>query len=393
MEGDPPQALVDRRDRLVARMRKVGDSVGDGVGEGRGRLTRLADRLRDEHAQRSRSASGATSPSAPPTAQRVPSGDLEPPDEEAWALSSSFATYLLADAIARRSGGDRGEKMARVVEKLHVAIGSLLSDADFDGDIDADDAALLLVRFIESWQEADRLRFMIDLSFGDPFFPFSLKVRQRDFEQALQDVAERIGVGRNVVAEIGRTRKSAQEAHRSVSWAKIGVFGAGGVLLLGTGAFALAPVVGGLLGAGAGLYGAVGTAYGLALLGGGPLAAGGAGMAGGLWLVTGVGAAAGLVGGGGGAALHEMGARQAGIELTRLQVTFKMTILADQTDTLKAQLIISSLQEQLDGLSDELDEEIQLNDENSSRIKDLKEKIETIEESIDWMKHEKEVAV
>lgn len=160
-------------------------------------------------------------------------------------------------------------------------------------------------------------------------------------------------------------------------------------MVLGTGAFVLAPVIGAFIGGATGLSGAAAVSAGLAALGGGSLAAGGTGVAGGLWLVTGVGAGAGLVGGGGSAALYQLGATQTRVELTRLQVTFKMTVLAGQVDTLKAQKIIGSLQGQLDGLRDSLEDESQLNDENSSRIKDLKDKIEAVEESLDWMKNEK----
>lgn len=123
---------------------------------------------------------------------------------------------------------------------------------------------------------------------------------------------------------------------------QIGIFGAGGVVLVGTGAFALAPIIGTAIGGAAGLSGAAATSYGMAFLGGGSLASGGAGMAGGLWLVTGAGATAGLLGGSGAAAIFELGAKQVRVELTRLQVTMKMTMLTGQVDLLKAQSVLRS---------------------------------------------------
>jgi len=157
-------------------------------------------------------------------------------------------------------------------------------------------------------------------------------------------------------------------------------------LVVGVGAFALAPIIAAAIGSAAGLSGAAATSYGLALLGGGSLATGGAGMAGGLWLVTGVGAAAGLIGGSGSAALYEMGAAQARAELTRLQVAFKMTLLASQVDIIKAQAVISSLDAQLGNLRESLAEERKLNDANSARVEDLKHKVLAIEESLAWMR-------
>ena len=179
-----------------------------------------------------------------------------------------------------------------------------------------------------------------------------------------------------------------QAAHRKIDWAKIGLIGAGGAIVIGIGGYALAPILAASIGSAAGLTGAAATSYGLAVLGGGSLAAGGAGMAGGLWLVTGVGAAAGVIGGSGGAALYRMGAAQARAELVRLQVTFKMTVLAQQVDNLKAQAVIKSLDSQLKELTASLEEERKLNDKNSKRVADLESKVTALEESLEWVRSE-----
>ena len=310
-----------------------------------------------------------------------PFPDGEEIEESTWALAFSLAAFCLGTWIADCTDGERGEKMARVLARQADGLASLLEDAGLDGG-DVDEVFQSLT---DNWSEGDRIRFLIDLDFSDPFFPYDLKVKPQDFQTGLREVARALGFVRDVVGEIADARRSALRAHQSVSWAKIGLFGAGGVVLLGTGAYMLAPLVGAALGASAGLYGAAAVSHGLALLGGGTLASGGAGVAGGMWLVAGTGAATGLVAGSGSAAFFEMGASQARAELTRLQVTFKMTLLADQVDTLKAQKAIASLHEQLDMLGATLAEERLLNDENSERVKDLEGKVSAIEETLTWM--------
>ena len=109
-------------------------------------------------------------------------------------------------------------------------------------------------------------------------------------------------------------------------------------------------------------------------------------MAGGVWLVTSVGAAAGLAAGGGGTALYQLGVAQAEAELVKLQVTFKLAILDGQVEGIKAQTVITSLQEQLGELDEHLKDERRLNDDNAQRVKDLERKIEVVEQTIDWMR-------
>ena len=69
-----------------------------------------------------------------------------------------------------------------------------------------------------------------------------------------------------------------------------GLFIVGGAAIIGPVAFAVAPAIGGAVGAALGYSGAVATNVGLATLGGGALAAGGFGMAGGVTILTATGA-------------------------------------------------------------------------------------------------------
>jgi hypothetical protein len=241
---------------------------------------------------------------------------------------------------------------------------------------------------IAPWPEPDRVRLLIDLAFTDPFWPYELRSKAGDLEKALRTVAGHAGLDPDVVGAIQDTRKRAAASRQHANWAKIAAVGVGGLAIVGTGAYLAAPLIGTALGSAAGLSGAAATAHGLALLGGGSLASGGAGMAGGLWLVTGVGGATGLVGGAGSATLYAMGSKQAQVELYRLMVTFKMTLQPQQTDVLKAQEVIHGLNQRLRDLGERLDEERQLNDDNSARIKDLEAMIKAIEDTLAWMNDE-----
>ena len=398
-EAELPTDQQEERSRLVEKLRELSGSDADGA-SAKARGAHLAHRIKEmgQSALEETRRASARLP-LPEVAQRHlhhepaksvpdPVDGRKEPDDETWTLALAVGTYLVAERICEATGGDRGVKMARVVAKLRSSLIELLAE----GSLESAQLDVVFLALVNDWPQADRIRLLIDLDFGDPFFPYSLKIKANDFEAALRSVAVKLGFGRDVVGEILETRRSAQDAHASVNWARVGIFGAGGMLLIGTGAFALAPIVGAALGTAAGLSGAAATSFGMALLGGGTLASGGAGMAGGLWLVTGIGVAAGLLGGGGSAGIYELGAKQVRIELTRLQVTFNMTLLTGQVDSLKAQAVLKSLDGQRTNLQTLLAEEQLLNDERSSRIKELTDKIDAVEYAVKWMNEQQEAA-
>lgn len=302
-------------------------------------------------------------------------------NERDITLVTALATHLMAQYIADHTKGERREKMERVVARQAKGLEQLFADGGVAG---AEPGALLL-HLVDSWPEGDRLRLVIDLDFTDPFFPFELKVPEDQFEHALGWIANHIGVGKAIIDSIAETRRDAEREHVKNRLVKVVACGAGGLVLLGAGGWALAPIIGTALGAGAGLSGAAATAHGLALLGGGSLAAGGSGMAGGMFLVTGTGAAAGAVGGGGSVFLYGMGAKQAQLEVVRLQVTYRMTMLDRQISSMKAATVVRNLQQQLQELEGTLEEERELNDRNSRRLDDLEAKIKVTRTAVRWM--------
>lgn len=311
------------------------------------------------------------------------------PTEDHLTLSLMSAQILVADFIASRERNpERRKKMDNVVVRLQETVDAVLtaeSAPHFD-------PPGYLRAVGENLAESDRLSFLIELYFLDPFAPYTLKYRDRVRREALRRVAVLMGNDKTSIRRIKKTGEEALKSHSKQNWAKVGLIGIGAAVAMGIGGFMAAPLLGAALGAGAGLAGAAATAHGLALLGGGALAAGGAGMAGGMWLVAGAGAALGAVAGSGGVKLFQLGADQARGELVKLQVTFKLTLLQNQADQAKAQAVVENLARQAEELKQKVEEERQLNDDNARRVKDLEDTLEALEETIRWMKDQGEDA-
>jgi hypothetical protein len=304
----------------------------------------------------------------------------------AMALASAWLAY---GTVIRTSDDERQRKMRRVFQKK-VA---LVSEAwpDELGDVNG----------IESVRKAlgecsldldQRKTLLIDLSFSDPFAPYELKYDEDWQRDAIKDIAKGLVVDLSFVDAISATRKAAARAHHRRNIAFTVAFGIGGAVVLALGGWMAAPVIAGYLGASAGLAGAAATAHGLALLGGGTLAAGGMGMAGGMAIVTGGGAAIGGLAGGGGMLLYQLGAAGAENELLKLQVTFKTVLLDGQLHVRKAQEVIRGLVDRELELKALLKEETKLNDSKSRKLKELRQILESVERSREWMEAERQAA-
>ena len=305
-------------------------------------------------------------------------------DLNAFALLSS--QFLLADFVTSREQDEtRWEKMERVLDRQRLALDEI--------GIGQEGARGILVTLGTTIPTTERIAFLVDLYFIDPFAPYTLKSGKAARIEALRSLAPLVGGDDDIVERIDETRRSALAVHTKRSLGKIGLMGLGAAVVLGVGGLLAAPLVGAAIGGAAGLGGAAAVSHGLAILGGGALAAGGAGMAGGMWLVAGVGAAAGLLAAGGGTALYELGSATARGELVKLQITFKLGLLDANRDMAKAQQAITNLVSQADETRAVLEEERRLNDDNAQRVEDLESTLEDIEEAIGWMEREREMAM
>ena len=294
------------------------------------------------------------------------------------------ASLILAGGLVRdRSRADsekvdsRAEKMRRVIALKRSAWAEMVEGSD--------PSPSLLADLVSGWPEDQRRSLLVELAFSDPFAPYSLSYRRSRLLRGLRKLAPSLSLDPGLVESIEETRHEAVKSHRKLTARKMTVVGLAAAVAVGSAGWLAAPAIGTALGASAGLSGAAATSYGLALLGGGSLAAGGAGMAGGMWLVAGTAAGIGMVGGSGSALLLEMGAAQTRDELVKLQVTFRIAVLGVQSQTAKAQEVITRLKQREDELTAVLEEERQLNDENARRVKELAAKVHDLVTTREWM--------
>jgi hypothetical protein len=297
------------------------------------------------------------------------------------------ASLLIAETVTHlETNQERKEKMVHVQDKKRAALVDAFRDVVGTLSLHGD-AWEILQRI--PWDREHGMRLLIDLSFTNPFSPHEFEYDDDHMIHALEKVASWVGLRKGVVKEIWKTRKDAIKAHKHVSWGNVFLFGTGGLVVLAIGGWVAAPLIGGALGAGAGLAGAAATAHGLALLGGGSLALGGLGMTGGMWLVTGVAGGLGLTAAGGGALLLDMGSHSARAEILKMQVSYKEICLAGQVDRAVAINAIKKLEEERMVITKQLEEERCLNDKNSARLKDIEATLKAVEDGLAWMRSQK----
>ena len=380
------------------RMKGFADQIGDTTRSGASQVARVSAVAMEQAAR-------ATALAAESARRRMPGHEPGEPvrdavldtderagrvmvdeDVDLQAVALLSAQFLLADFVASREQDEkRWERMERVLDRQRLALDEIR--------IGEQGAVATLATYSETLSSTDRIAFVVDLYFLDPFAPYTLKSDKATRRAALEKIAALVGGDDRLVESIDETRRSALAAHTKRSVGKIGLIGIGAAVVLGVAGFVAAPLVGAAIGTAAGLSGAAAVSHGLALLGGGALAAGGAGMAGGMWFVGGAGATAGLLAAGGGAALYELGSATARGELVKLQITFKLGLLDANRDMAKAQQVIANLVAQGDATRALLEEERRLNDDNAQRVKDLETTLKDIEEAIGWMEHEQEAIV
>jgi len=310
------------------------------------------------------------------------------PEDAHYTYHLAIGSHALAQRLTQlETDKARRERKRRVVEKKTELLIATYPD-ELTG-LGSAQFSALPSRLGQHEDEDTRRTLLIDLTFSDPFAPYELKSRKSDMDLALGTVASALGLSKADVAAIRAAQTAAARAHIKVSAVKVAAVGAGAAAILATTAFLAIPVIAASIGAAAGLSGAAASNFGLALLGGGSLAAGGFGMAGGMVVVTGVGAVAGFGGASGAMVMMQIGAAGSKAELIKLQVTYKEVLLRNQADAAKAQLVVKNLARQHEELHEQLDEERQLNDRNATRVKELEQTIEAVEDSLGWMKKQR----
>jgi hypothetical protein len=209
----------------------------------------------------------------------------------------------------------------------------------------------------------------------DVFAPFELKVTTNDFADALRDVAAALDLSSVADALLGAWHDTLR-THRPRRWRTViapSTMSASTLTTSGP-----EPAVAAALAAAAGLAGESATAQGVALLGGGSLSIGGSALAGGLWLVTAFPEDGPLPTGGHGLLL--LGPEQARVELIKLQLSAWLAVHCDLAADFGTADVIEGLATVSDDLTARLDVERRVNDDDASRITDIKGMMQAVDE-------------
>ena len=300
-----------------------------------------------------------------------------------YSEAISIGNYFMVEKLMELEKDETRKKKKENVynEKKKVLLATFLDDKK--DIINKTDRRNLFCKLLE---EEQRIPFLIDLSFTNPFAPYQLKFKKNEFREALLYNCSLLNQDFGIVDEILKNQKEALKSHRKIDWVKVAAFGVGGTILFGIGGWLIAPAIGTALGEAAGLFGVAATNHGLALLGGGALSIGGGGMAAGTWVVTGVG---GIIGGGisgGSPFLLQLGAAQAKIEILKLQVSFKTVVTNNQIHYNWVDKSIKNVLNMKKEVVEEFIKEKQFNDKNSERIKNIKATIDALNNCINWMR-------
>ena len=152
------------------------------------------------------------------------------PADDHLTLSLTAAQILVADYIAsQEEKEDRRTKMDNVIARLRETIDLTLPA----GTALYFEPASYLQAVGEGLAENDRMSFLIELYFLDPFAPYTIKYRPRVRQKALRLVATLMGDDAKVIRRIKKTGDEALKSHSKQNWAKVGLIGIGAAVVLG----------------------------------------------------------------------------------------------------------------------------------------------------------------
>jgi hypothetical protein len=233
----------------------------------------------------------------------------------------------------------------------------------------------VLAQRTAGWTPARRGLLLVDLVMSDVFAPYEVKVTTNDFAEAVRNVAAALALSNEGEALLGAWSDTLR-AHRPRRWRTViapSTMSASALTTSGPD-----PAVATALAAAAGLTSEVATAQGVALLGGGSLSIGGSALTGGLWLVTAPPEGGPLPSGGHG--LLMLGPAQARVELIKLQLSAWLVVHCDLAAGLGTADVVDGLVRVSDDLTAQLDVERRVNDDDASRITDIKGMMQAVDE-------------
>lgn len=233
----------------------------------------------------------------------------------------------------------------------------------------------VLAQRTAGWTAGQRGLLLVDLVMSDVFAPYELKVPTNDFAEALGNVGAAFELSGESDALLGAWNDVLRARHPRRWRTVIAPSTMSASTLTTSGPD---PAVATALAVAAGLTGDAANAHGVALLGGGSLSIGGSALAGGLWLVTALPDGGPLPSGGQG--LLFLGPAQARVELIKLQLSAWLVVHCGLAAGLSTADVVDGLASVSDDLSAQLDVERRVNDDDASRITDIKDMMQAVDD-------------
>lgn len=309
-------------------------------------------------------------------------------DDHAHRLGLGLATLLMAIQLTERESDERRRKRKQSVvhDKWDVLRTAFPDDlADFQGYGGSGPSVRQLVdtfaAVTSSWTPGHRRALLVDVLMGDPFAPYELKVAVDDADEAIRVLAEALGLDELDTERLWEVWNEALNAYRPSRWRRPD-HKVKSIPALTTGEFVLPPAPGS--NGDAMRDDVLDSEHHLALLAGGSLSARDATMAGGLWLVE---MRADLSDDPEGDAdgtdrvrhLLALELAQARTELVKLQMSHALIVEPGHAEDATTASVLEALEQVRDGVTAQLEEQRERNDDDAPRIRILQEIIRAIE--------------
>jgi hypothetical protein len=312
---------------------------------------------------------------------------MRPAADHAYRLGLGLATLLMAIQLSGKEDDERrrARKQSVVHDKWHVLRTAFPDDlARFQGYGGSGPSVRQLVdTFAEvtsSWTPWHRRALLVDVLMGDPFAPYELKVAVDDADEAIRGLADALGLDELDTERLWEVWNEALTAYRPSRWRRPDPR-IKSIPALTTGEFVLSPLPGS--NGDAMPDDVLDSEHHLALLAGGSLSATDAAMAGGLWLTDRRGDLAEAGGDEDGndrvRRLLALELAQARTELVKLQMSHALIVAPGHTDELTTATVLEALDDLRDGVTSQLEEQRERNDDDAPRIRILEEIVRAIE--------------
>lgn len=313
---------------------------------------------------------------------------MRPADDHAYRLGLGLATLLMAIQLTEKEADERRRerKQSVLYDKWNVLRTAFPEDLDqFQGYGGSGPSVRQLVDTFadvtSAWTPGHRRALLVDVLMGDAFAPYELRVAVDDADEAIRMLAEALGLDELDTERLWEVWNEALTAYRPSRWRRPD-HKVKSIPALTTGELVLPPPPGS--NGDAMPDDVLDSEHHLALLAGGSLSATDMAMAGGLWLTDRRVDVADDTGGDQGGndrvrRLLTLELAQARTELVKLQMSHALIVAPGHTDDATTASVLEALDHLRDGVTSQLGEQRERNDDDAPRIRILQEIVRAIE--------------